>query len=166
MAYTTRIAAALSGATVGQLRHWRSPRTGPLLAPEIAAAPQAFYSFRDLLALRTSGKKDRSVLTDARGVGYDVIVTKDWNQLSDPGECDAIRKSGLHHIRYRQRQDGASGLALALGAVISAMPKVMEELEAGSGQRLVRIVALDPAPARRFEISDPRRDPPSPYWPR
>jgi DNA-binding transcriptional MerR regulator len=51
--YTTKMAAALSGATVSQLRHWRGPRTGPLQAPEIAAAPQAFYSFRDLLALRT-----------------------------------------------------------------------------------------------------------------
>lgn len=53
MAYTTKMAAALSGATVSQLRHWRSSRTGALSAPEIAAAPVAFYSFRDLLALRT-----------------------------------------------------------------------------------------------------------------
>jgi uncharacterized protein (DUF433 family)/DNA-binding transcriptional MerR regulator len=47
------MAAALSGATVSQLRHWRSPKTGPLLAPEIAAAPRALYSFQDVLALRT-----------------------------------------------------------------------------------------------------------------
>jgi DNA-binding transcriptional MerR regulator len=53
LAYTTRMVAALSGATVGQLRHWRGDRTGPLLAPEIAGRPQAFYSFRDLLALGT-----------------------------------------------------------------------------------------------------------------
>lgn len=53
MAYATKMAAALSGATLSQLRHWRSPRTGPLLAPEIAAAPRALYSFQDVLALRT-----------------------------------------------------------------------------------------------------------------
>jgi uncharacterized protein (DUF433 family)/DNA-binding transcriptional MerR regulator len=47
------MAAALSGATVSQLHHWRSPRTGPLLAPEIAATPRAVYSFQDVLALRT-----------------------------------------------------------------------------------------------------------------
>lgn len=47
------MAAALSGATISQLRHWRTERTGPLLVPEIARAPQAFYSFRDVLALRT-----------------------------------------------------------------------------------------------------------------
>ncbi len=47
------MAAALSGATISQLRHWRSVRTGPLLAPEIATAPRAVYSFQDVLALRT-----------------------------------------------------------------------------------------------------------------
>jgi uncharacterized protein (DUF433 family)/DNA-binding transcriptional MerR regulator len=52
VAYTTKMAAALSGATLNQLRHWRSERTGPLLAPEIEAAPRVLYSFRDVLALR------------------------------------------------------------------------------------------------------------------
>jgi uncharacterized protein (DUF433 family) len=52
MAYTTKMAAALSGATLNQLRHWRSERTGPLLAPEIEAYPRVLYSFRDVLALR------------------------------------------------------------------------------------------------------------------
>ena len=47
------LAAALSGATVNQLRHWRSPRTGPLLVPEIATGPGVVYSFQDVLALRT-----------------------------------------------------------------------------------------------------------------
>jgi PIN like domain len=135
-----------------------------LLGPLAHVLPR--HQVDHITRIRWAGKKDRSVLADARGAGYDAIITKDRNQLSDPGECDAIKRSGLHHVRYRQRQDGAYGLALALGAIISAMPKVMEELEASSGQRLVRIVALDPAPARRFEISDPRRDPPSPYWPR
>lgn len=53
MAYPTKMAAALTGATVSQLRHWRSQRTGPLLAPELQSSPKALYSFRDILALRT-----------------------------------------------------------------------------------------------------------------
>ncbi len=56
VAYATNMAAALSGATLHQLRHWRSPRTGPLLAPEVASAPRALYSFQDVLALRTCVK--------------------------------------------------------------------------------------------------------------
>jgi uncharacterized protein (DUF433 family)/DNA-binding transcriptional MerR regulator len=53
VAYATNMAAALSGATLSQLRHWRSPKTGPLLVPEIARSPRALYSFQDVLALRT-----------------------------------------------------------------------------------------------------------------
>ncbi len=53
MAYSTKMAAALTGASVSRLRHWRSPSTGPLLRPEIQSSPRAMYSFRDILALRT-----------------------------------------------------------------------------------------------------------------
>lgn len=55
MAYAPTMAAALSGATINQLRHWRNAQTksGPLLMPEVSISPRVFYSFRDLLALRT-----------------------------------------------------------------------------------------------------------------
>ena len=77
MTYGTKMAAALSGATIGQLHHWRSPRTGPLLAPEIAAAPRAVYSFQDVLALRTfvrlrentSLQKIRAAIGNLREIG-------------------------------------------------------------------------------------------------
>jgi uncharacterized protein (DUF433 family)/DNA-binding transcriptional MerR regulator len=77
VAYTTKMAAALSGATHSQLRHWRAARTGPLLAPEIASSPRALYSFRDLLALRTfvhlrehaSLQKIRSAIGNLQALG-------------------------------------------------------------------------------------------------
>jgi uncharacterized protein (DUF433 family)/DNA-binding transcriptional MerR regulator len=77
VAYATKMAAALSGATVSQLRHWRSPRTGPLLAPEMAATPRAVYSFQDVLALRTfvrlrenaSLQKIRAAIGTLRNIG-------------------------------------------------------------------------------------------------
>jgi uncharacterized protein (DUF433 family)/DNA-binding transcriptional MerR regulator len=77
MAYATKMTAALSGATVSQLRHWRSPRTGPLLVPELTAAPRALYSFQDVLALRTfvrlredaSLQKVREAIGNLRGIG-------------------------------------------------------------------------------------------------
>jgi len=77
MTYPTKMAAALSGATVNQLRHWRSPRTGPLLIPEIAVSPKVMYSFRDVLALRTfvrlranaSLQKIRSAIGSLRDIG-------------------------------------------------------------------------------------------------
>jgi hypothetical protein len=108
------------------------------------------------------GKKDRSVLADANRAGYSVIITRDRGQLNDPAECDAIKKSRLHHVRYAQRREGMAGLGLALGAIIAAMPTLMEELEQAASQRLVHITGLDP---RRYEITDPASEPP-PYWPR
>ena len=77
MAYTSAMAAALSGATGNQLRHWRHARTGPLLAPEISVAPRVLYSFRDLLALRTfvhlrqdaSLQKIRVAISNLRDLG-------------------------------------------------------------------------------------------------
>lgn len=110
------------------------------------------------------GKKDRQVLPDARKAGYDVLITRDRAQLSDPRECDAIKKSGLHHVRYTQRVGGMRGLALAVGSIIAAMPMAMEELMQADGQRLVEIAAIDPR--RRYTALDPQRTSPSPYWPR
>lgn len=111
--------------------------------------------------LSWKGKKDLQVLPDARRAGYDMLITRDRAQFRDPRECDAIKKSGLHHVRYAQRQ-GASGLALAIGGIIAAMPMVVHDLENASGQRLVLVTAIDPR--RRYEITDPSKAPPSAYW--
>src|SRR6202034_4454003 len=77
VAYPVKMAAALSGATVNQLRHWRSARTGPLLVPEIATTPKVLYSFKDVLALRTcvrlredaSLQKIRGAIQNLRNLG-------------------------------------------------------------------------------------------------
>jgi PIN like domain len=112
-------------------------------------------------SLHWGGKKDRPVLHDAKQAGYDVFITRDRHQLADPDECDAIKKSGLHHVRYEQRA-GAYGLALALAAIIAAMPRVIEELEGTRGQRLVWIIGLNPV-KKRYGLTDPGTDAP-PYW--
>jgi hypothetical protein len=108
-----------------------------------------------------AGKKDRYLLPDASSRGYDALITNDSNQLDDPGETDAIRRSGLHHIRYSQRHPGLKGLALAAGSILAAMPGVVEDLERADSQRLVRVTAI--SPHDRFEIIDPKERPPR-YW--
>lgn len=51
MAFPSKLAAALSGASVRQLAYWRRER---ILVPEIEPSrPRALYSFRDVVALRT-----------------------------------------------------------------------------------------------------------------
>jgi hypothetical protein len=69
-----------------------------------------------------SKKKDIPLLKDARVAGYHIFITNDSNQLDDPDETDAIKKSRMHHVRYGQRRSGLQGLALAIGAVVAAMP--------------------------------------------
>lgn len=58
MSYSPKLAAALSGATLRQLAHWRNARTGrgAVLVPEVSPVRPVLYSFRDLIALRTCVK--------------------------------------------------------------------------------------------------------------
>lgn len=108
-----------------------------------------------------SAKKDVPLLRDAAKARYDVFLTNDSNQLEDPDETDAIKKSRMHHVRYGQRRSGLQGLALAIGAVVAAMPGVMDYLTAEDGQRLVRIAGIDPN--HRFDPVNPAKHPPK-YW--
>ncbi|MPY97477.1 MAG: hypothetical protein GEU97_05660 [Actinophytocola sp.] len=108
-----------------------------------------------------SRKKDISLMRDARTAGYHVFVTNDWNQLDDPNETDAIKKSRLHHVRYKQRREGLKGLALSIGAVVAAMPYIIEFLETAGRQQLVKVSGIDPN--GRFDNVDPTRNPPR-YW--
>jgi hypothetical protein len=112
-----------------------------------------------------SGKKDLPLLRDTTNAHYQVFVTNDSNQFDDPAETAAIRKSRLHHVRYGQRQPGLHGLALAIGAVVAAMPAVVEHLQKVETQRLIQVKGLNPNPNHRFESTDPTRRPPR-YWKR
>lgn len=49
--YPITLAAALSGASVAQLRYWR--RSPVLFTPEITIGNRSLYTFRDVIALRT-----------------------------------------------------------------------------------------------------------------
>jgi len=110
------------------------------------------------------GKKDRFLLPDASGKGYDALITNDSAQLDSAEETRAIRDSGMHHIRYRHdTRRGVDGLAFAMAAVMAAIRPVIRELGDAQTQQLVEIQAIQPT--RRHKITDPRVDPPR-YWPR
>lgn len=73
MAYPPYMAAALSGATLRQLGHWRrgTVSSGAVLIPEISARRPILYSFRDLVALRTCVflRKDSSLQMVRKAIG-------------------------------------------------------------------------------------------------
>lgn len=110
--------------------------------------------------VRWKGKKDRSLIPDAARRKYDVFLTKDTNQLAVPDECDAIKKSRMHHVRFKQG-DGLAALGRAMGSIIVAMHPIMAVLEPAGSQQLVLIRTAE----RVFEITDPAVTPPSDYWP-
>ena len=127
MAYTTRMAAALSGATVSQLRYWRSPRTGPLLAPEIASTPQAFYSFRDVLALRTfvhlrehaSLQRIRVAIGNLRELG-EIEHLASFRLISDvAGNIQLVTEEEAVDL---VRRPGQRQILVVMGDVIEAFP--------------------------------------------
>lgn len=76
--YSTRLTAALSGATPRQLQYWRRDTGhGPLLTPEYGTSPRAVYSFRDVVALRicVQLRKEASLQRVRRAVAHLKSVT-------------------------------------------------------------------------------------------
>lgn len=107
-----------------------------------------------------NGKKDKNLIPDAVAKGYQALVTKDSNQLEDPDECDILKRSGIHHVRFAQGR-GRKGLARSMGALIAAMPEIVDDLEVASSQQLVRVQGL--TGGKRHQLTDPKIDPPK-YW--
>lgn len=131
MAYATKMAAALSGATVSQLRHWRGARTGPLLPPEISTTPRVVYSFRDVLALRTFVRlRENASLQKIRtAIG----------NLRDIGEADHLAAYRLVSDRAGNIQLLTNDEAVSLGAspgqlqLIAVIGEVMEPFAVRAG---------------------------------
>ena len=112
--------------------------------------------------LRWSGKKDVPLIGDAAQRGFTVFITQNVGQFNDPSECDAIKRSGMHHVSY-EVPSGLKGLGLASGSLCAAILPVVTELGLLSRQHIVKITGLDKS-RKRYEVTDPALQPPSPYW--
>ncbi|WP_052847816.1 DUF433 domain-containing protein [Streptomyces avicenniae] len=140
MAYSTRMAAALSGATVGQLRSWRHDRgNGPILRPELAARP-ALYSFRDVLALRAfaqlrqdvSLQKIRKALATLKSFG-EIAHLSNYSLVADGSSVVLVG------------DDHATDLVTRPGQrVIATMADILEEFTPRPGVVVPRL--LHPKP--------------------
>ncbi len=123
------------------------------------------HGFDHVDDLRWKGRLDQPLFRAAAERGYAAILTLDVNQLSDPDECRALRRSGLHHISLHQGRSvsGLKGLARVMGSVIAAMPYVLDDLDQAPGQRIVELSLL--SARRRHATFDPRAEPIRyPYW--
>ncbi|MBV7696058.1 DUF5615 family PIN-like protein [Streptomyces sp. TRM70350] len=113
-----------------------------------------------------AGTKDIELYAKARSEGFQAIITNDAKQLNRPMEVEAIARSGLHRIQYRQnnKHGGLVGLGTAIATVCAALPHALAELEEADGQRLVSLTAVDPSRRSRLQVTDPAVEPPK-HWP-
>ncbi|MDO0935175.1 DUF5615 family PIN-like protein [Streptomyces sp. DG2A-72] len=113
-----------------------------------------------------AGTKDIELYAKARLEGFQAIITNDAKQLNRPMEVEAIARSGLHRIQYRQnnKHGGLVGLGTAIATVCAALPHALAELEEADGQRLVSLTAVDPSRRSRLQVTDPAVEPPK-HWP-
>jgi hypothetical protein len=113
-----------------------------------------------------AGTKDIELYAKARSEGFQAIITNDAKQLNRPMEVEAIARSGLHRIQYRQnnKHGGLVGLGTAIATVCAALPHALAELEEAGGQRLVSLTAVDPSRRSRLQVTDPAVEPPK-HWP-
>lgn len=110
------------------------------------------------------GKPDLQLMPDMCRRGYAVLVTADVAQLQDHEECAAIKKAGIHHVRFARHGRGIAQTASAIATIVAGLPLVIPMLEQATGQRLVELTIVKCGDTR-YKITDPDREPPSPYWP-
>jgi hypothetical protein len=110
------------------------------------------------------GKPDLNLIPDMSRRGYAALVTADVDQLEDYEECRAIKKAGIHHIRFDLSGKGVAMAAGAIATVVAGLPLVVPRLEREPGQRLVELKTVRTGESQ-FTITDPEKDPPTLYWP-
>ncbi|MEV7562765.1 DUF433 domain-containing protein [Streptomyces sp. NPDC089795] len=115
MSYEPKLAAALSGATMRQLSHWRrAGKNGAVLVPEVSDARPILYSFRDVVALRacvrlrqeTSLQKIRKALNTLREdlgerehlSSYALVTDRDTIYLAEHGQATDLLRGGNYVI--------------------------------------------------------------------
>lgn len=116
MAYAPLMAAALSGATLRQLSHWRrsSSASGAVLIPEVSGSRPVLYSFRDVVALRTcvylrrssSLQRIRRAIANLRNLGeldhlseYKLVADHESIVLvNDDSALDLVKQPGQYVV--------------------------------------------------------------------
>ncbi|GGK80980.1 hypothetical protein Sme01_44540 [Sphaerisporangium melleum] len=110
-----------------------------------------------------SGTRDESLYPRAADEGFQVVLTNDGRQMQREREVAAIRASGLHRVEYPHRHSGLAGLSIAIATVVAGLPGALAMLEEADGQRLITLRGVDPTPASRLRVIDPKVSPPK-FW--
>lgn len=126
MPYPSPVAAALSGASLGQLQYWRAGGDSALLAPELPrAGGRVLYSFRDVIALRTfvflresvSLQRVRKAVSTLRELGNTAHLSQ-YRLVTEGSSIVLLPPDGDVAIDLVE-QPGAGRLAGTLGEVFA-----------------------------------------------
>lgn len=110
------------------------------------------------------GIKDEQLYDKARRSGYELVITVDGNQLLNDRICKAIHRSGVHCAFLDVGRSSLDDLAAASAALVHCARDITNLLEDAEGQRIITIQRL--GERSLFTVYDPRKEAPSPYWPR
>jgi DNA-binding transcriptional MerR regulator len=127
--YPSPVAAALSGASLGQLQYWRAGGDSALLAPELPrSGGRVLYSFRDVIALRTfvflresvSLQRVRKAVSTLRELGNTEHLSQ-YRLVTEGSSIILLPPDGDVAIDLVE-QPGAGRLAGTLGEVLRPSP--------------------------------------------
>ncbi|TXK35007.1 hypothetical protein [Nonomuraea sp. C10] len=108
--------------------------------------------------------KDQQLYDKAKRCGYDIVISNDSQQLYDSEICRAIQRSSRHVVFVETSSGGLRSLSAAAGALMHCIRDIVTELEKAETQRIIIVPMLHGEP--KYKPYDPRKEAPSPMWPR
>ena len=107
------------------------------------------FATADEMAL--CGVDDLDLIPEVAARGFDALITKDFNQLKDPVEREALRDAELHWIGHRMKSHaGLLGLTLETAALTAGLAYVLEDLR--DVPHAYRLKGVPAEPGQRLHV--------------
>ncbi|MDP4505801.1 MULTISPECIES: DUF433 domain-containing protein [unclassified Nonomuraea] len=152
------LAAALSGASVGQLRHWR--RRPPVFAPEYQMPQKVLYSYRDVVALRSIAYLREKDVTSLQSIRKSIKNLRALGKVEHLSEYKLVRSGNT--IVLVDGDEAVDLLRQPGNVVLAGMVDVFGEFDGRVGrvlpfQRPVPGVVVDPEIRSGFPVIEGTR---------
>lgn len=156
--YRPVLAAALSGASMGQLRHWR--KNPPIFEPEHRTPTRVLYSYRDVVALRTIVYLRQKDATSLQGIRKAIRNLRELGMAAHLSEYKLVRVGDT--IVLVEGEEATDLLKHPGNSVLAELVDVFGEFEGRVGQvlpfqRPVAGVLVDPEIRGGFPVIDGTR---------
>ena len=156
--YTCVLAAALSGATVGQLRHWR--RQPPVFTPEYQTRHKVLYSYRDVVALRSIAFLRENDMTSMQSIRKSIRNLRALGKIEHLSEYKLVRSDST--IVLVDGDEAVDLLRQPGNIVLATMVDVFSEFNGRMGhvlpfQRPVPGLVVDPEVCSGFPVVEGTR---------